>query len=222
MTLQRKLAVVDAEHHDDTRWLDHDWQAQLRGAVTSLAQLAERLQLSDEEVAGCQRALSAGLPLRITPLLPVAVRSSGPRLPHSQAGGAAAGRGGASPGGSAGPARRSPARSRALLNTTLSRPGAAAGDRPMRHLLPLLHPLAVSGRRPRPRPVVSPRRSLSLPRRQATDPRRHHQRRRSGSPYPPRACYALSHGCDPSNTSTSSASPPGYQCASRSAFKRNC
>ncbi len=46
---------------------DDDWQAQLRASVRSADSLARHLDLTVEEVEGCQRAEREGLPIAITP-----------------------------------------------------------------------------------------------------------------------------------------------------------
>lgn len=45
----------------------HDWQWQVRHAVTSLQELEKKLTLTDDERQGVKRALHQGLPLSITP-----------------------------------------------------------------------------------------------------------------------------------------------------------
>ena len=45
----------------------HDWHWQSRNSVTTLAALERAIELSEAERLGVQRALQAGLPLRITP-----------------------------------------------------------------------------------------------------------------------------------------------------------
>jgi lysine 2,3-aminomutase len=46
---------------------DHDWRWQLKHAVSSVAELALRLELTPDELEGARRAEAQGLPLRITP-----------------------------------------------------------------------------------------------------------------------------------------------------------
>ncbi|MBL8613843.1 MAG: KamA family radical SAM protein [Myxococcales bacterium] len=45
----------------------HDWHSQIRDAVTTLAELESKLELTDAERAGVRRAEAEGLPLSITP-----------------------------------------------------------------------------------------------------------------------------------------------------------
>lgn len=55
-----RLAVAESERPDD-------WRRQLRCAVRTVDELARRLELTDEELAGARRAEAQGLPLRVTP-----------------------------------------------------------------------------------------------------------------------------------------------------------
>lgn len=58
-----------------------DWRAQLRHAVTSLAQLEAALPLTDAEREGTERAMREGLPLSITPHYLSLVDRDDPRCP---------------------------------------------------------------------------------------------------------------------------------------------
>ncbi|HEY2408915.1 MAG TPA: KamA family radical SAM protein [Polyangiaceae bacterium] len=47
--------------------MPHDWGSELRGALRSVRELAQKLDLTDEELAGATAAEKAGLPISITP-----------------------------------------------------------------------------------------------------------------------------------------------------------
>lgn len=58
-----------------------DWRWQARNAVTSVAELAARLRLSEAERAGAERAERAGMPIGITPYYLSLCDPSDPRCP---------------------------------------------------------------------------------------------------------------------------------------------
>ena len=65
--LSPEAASRGVNHHAASGGTDSDWRAQLKNAVTSVAELSQALALSAGEVAGARRAEAQGLPLRITP-----------------------------------------------------------------------------------------------------------------------------------------------------------
>jgi lysine 2,3-aminomutase len=60
---------------------ESDWGAELRGAVKTAAGLAERLRLTDAEIAGARAAERAGLPLFVTPYYLSLVDRDDPNCP---------------------------------------------------------------------------------------------------------------------------------------------
>ena len=67
------LPTVDAEASD--------WRWQLRNAVRTAGELAERLKLTEAELAGARAAEAAGFPLLVTPYYLGLVRSDDPACP---------------------------------------------------------------------------------------------------------------------------------------------
>ncbi len=67
MASHRQLTVCGGDGPHDATIQPDDWREQLRLAITSVDELAARLTLQDDELAGARRAALAGLPLRITP-----------------------------------------------------------------------------------------------------------------------------------------------------------
>jgi lysine 2,3-aminomutase len=58
-----------------------DWQWQLRNAVRTTGELAERLRLSDAELEGARAAEAAGLPLLVTPYYLGLIEADNPECP---------------------------------------------------------------------------------------------------------------------------------------------